>query len=489
MTRNGDGDADTRVSEEHSVVEYALKATETVVWDWNIPEDEITLYPQSQSIFEEITEVDEFISQVHPADQAAVANDFETALQETGEYRTEFRLATDATRWIAAQGIVEFDAADGPQRLTGVGQDVSERKRRYREFKRLGDYIAETEILSEIGGWELETGTDDLRWTAGTKRIHEVESDYEPVLDEAIEFYHPDDRPLVENVVNRCLDSGEPYSIEVRLITEKGRERWVHTQGEIRQRGDSEVLRGVIRDITDQKIRNQRLMVLNRVLRHNIRNSLGVVMGYAELLRDDLSALEPLEDRLADTASFSLEDAQESLGEIHKHTEALFDMSENARRVSHALQRGPPMDDVEVAPIVNALVATFSEQYPAASITVNATADGVQGNEQALEMALRELLENALVHTTAGAPRVEVSISKADADRVHIRVADDGPGIPTMEREVLKRGVEEPLLHGHGLGLWMVNWLVTKVGGSVSIEANDPTGTIVTLTLPAANSE
>ncbi|WP_332898136.1 sensor histidine kinase [Haladaptatus sp. CMSO5] len=488
MTRESTEQSNNQI-EGGSVVEYALNATETVVWDWNIPEDEIEVYPPSQDIFSPVTEVEDFMRQVHPADQQAVVQDFEQAIQGTGAYSTEFRLARDAERWIAAQGIVEFDSKNEPQRLAGVGQDVSERKRRYEEFERLGDYIGETEIIFDIGGWELEPETDDLRWTAGTKRIHEVEPEYEPVLEEAIEFYHPEDRELLEKSVQRCLEDGEPYSIEVRLITETGRERWVHTKGEMRPRGGNEVVRGVIRDITDQKIKNQRLMVLNRVLRHNIRNSLGVMMGYAEMLKDDLNALEPLEKQLTETASFSLEDAQESLAEIHTHAEQLLEMSEDARRVSRTLQRGSSTDYVKVTPIVNDLVATYRKQYPAASITVEATADGVRGNERALEMALRELLENALVHTTDETSRVEVRISEAQDNRICICIADDGPGIPMMEREVLRRGVEEPLLHGQGLGLWMVNWLVTKLGGSVSINANDPTGSIVKLTLPAAAGE
>lgn len=63
-------------------------------------------------------------------------------------------------------------------------------------------------------------------------------------------------------------------------------------------------------------------------------------------------------------------------------------------------------------------------------------------------------------------------------------MADNGPGIPSQEREVPLEGDEEPLKHGGGLGLWIVNWAVTRSDGSVEFDANDPRGSRVSLYLP-----
>ena len=75
---------------------------------------------------------------------------------------------------------------------------------------------------------------------------------------------------------------------------------------------------------------------------------------------------------------------------------------------------------------------------------------------------------------------------RPDEGVVEIRVADEGPGIPEMERAVLLRGAETPLEHMEGLGLWFVNWTVSASGGTVEVVGNDPQGTVVVVSLPRA---
>jgi signal transduction histidine kinase len=96
---------------------------------------------------------------------------------------------------------------------------------------------------------------------------------------------------------------------------------------------------------------------------------------------------------------------------------------------------------------------------------------------------LSELVENALEHTTADAPRVELSVREVSDGTVELSVADDGPGIPEREREILAAGTETQLEHGQGIGLWFVNWAVTQLGGEIQFRENDPEGSLVTVRL------
>jgi signal transduction histidine kinase len=106
-----------------------------------------------------------------------------------------------------------------------------------------------------------------------------------------------------------------------------------------------------------------------------------------------------------------------------------------------------------------------------------------------LGLAVDNLLENAVVHTTSLSPTVEVTVRRdEETGTVEVSVADDGPGIPRQEREVLVDGQETPLDHGSGIGLWLVNWIVSESMGTVSFGENDPTGSVVTLRLPLAGS-
>jgi len=66
---------------------------------------------------------------------------------------------------------------------------------------------------------------------------------------------------------------------------------------------------------------------------------------------------------------------------------------------------------------------------------------------------------------------------------VEISVADDGPGLPEREQEIVATGIETQLKHGQGIGLWFVNWAVTQLGGDLRFQENDPEGSIVTIRL------
>ena len=66
--------------------------------------------------------------------------------------------------------------------------------------------------------------------------------------------------------------------------------------------------------------------------------------------------------------------------------------------------------------------------------------------------------------------------------------AATGPGVDENEVAVVARGEERPLEHGSGLGLWLVNWVVTRYGGSCQVETGDA-GTTVTLRLPALDTD
>jgi light-regulated signal transduction histidine kinase (bacteriophytochrome) len=80
-----------------------------------------------------------------------------------------------------------------------------------------------------------------------------------------------------------------------------------------------------------------------------------------------------------------------------------------------------------------------------------------------LEVALRHIIENAAEHNDADSPVVTVRLQVAnEGGHVEIVVADNGPGIPPQERDVLIEGEETPLRHGSGLGLWIVNWIVNR---------------------------
>lgn len=218
--------------------------------------------------------------------------------------------------------------------------------------------------------------------------------------------------------------------------------------------------------------REQRLEVLNRVLRHNLRNDMSVVLNYAELIR------EFTDDERVGSA----------VEKVQTVGRDLVATGEKARRLDTALEETEP-ERVDLVEVVGSVVERVRGANPSARLDLDlpetAWATAITG----VGLAVENVCENAVVHNDGPAPSVEVSVTRTGGPepRVRIRIADDGPGIPEHERAVLEDGHETPLKHGSGLGLWIVHWIVVwKSGGEVEFEPNDPEGTVVTLVFDAA---
>jgi PAS domain S-box-containing protein len=214
-----------------------------------------------------------------------------------------------------------------------------------------------------------------------------------------------------------------------------------------------------LRDVTDRELREERLAVMNRVLRHNLRNQADVVRGNAESLEADSDRVDTIIGA-ADTIA--------ALGQ-------------QARRIDRYVSEST--DEAVGAVDIRAVVDRVRETVGAdgadvsVSVAVPASAQAVT-NERALVSSLESALDNAVTYADTG-----VSITAEERpDSVVLRVADDGPGIPQWELDSLDTATETALEHSTGLGLWQLKWGVRTLNGELSFETGD--GTTVEIVVP-----
>jgi len=226
-------------------------------------------------------------------------------------------------------------------------------------------------------------------------------------------------------------------------------------------------------DVTTQRLRKQQLEVLNRVLRHNLRNETTVIKGNATLLRD---AIDDAELRAQARA-------------IEERTTALSNLSDKARTVRALFRNQSPAEATcDITQLVTEVVDEVSDTYPDATLTTDEHESIYARGGSLLKTALLEILENAIIYNDHSTPEVTVSIRQSIEDRtgewVKVVISDNGPGIPENEQKTIESAEETPLQHGTGLGLWIVYWAVSLLGGEVTLEDNSPRGTRVILNLP-----
>lgn len=222
-----------------------------------------------------------------------------------------------------------------------------------------------------------------------------------------------------------------------------------------------------LRDVTEQRRQQERLEVLNRVLRHNISNNLQTVRGYAEHLTDEQAA------------AIATDEAART---ILSATDDLLGTVEKARSVEKVFATGTAPEYVPLDTLLADEAAKASERTDAAvTIETDLEECPIQSHEHILRLIVGELLDNAIQHNDSAEPYVELSVSLAE--QAVIRVTDNGPGIPPLEREAVLNGTETSLAHSRGVGLWTVRWGSRYLGGSVAIDDASPTGTVVTVRL------
>jgi two-component system OmpR family sensor kinase len=216
---------------------------------------------------------------------------------------------------------------------------------------------------------------------------------------------------------------------------------------------------------TELARKREKLSVLNRLVRHNLRHEAQKLLGVQAAVKRHVE----------DPADTDLED----IGQVATRLTEMHDQLERSQSLLRGRASGE--QEVDIAAIIESVVEPFQEQHPDLSFVIDIPDSSPIRAGTEVEAALEELVENATTHAEH---TVQVTLSE-NGGTVTISVEDDGPGIPDAERAVIMREAEiGDLSHSQGLGLWFVRWVMDTYDGSIDIEA-DETGTHVELAFPA----
>ncbi len=360
------------------------------------------------------------------------------------------------------------------------------------------------EATAHIGHWHLDLSDNRVTWSDEVYRLHGVPVGNIPEFEQAIEFYHPDDRKTVQDSIEHAIVSCEPYEFKARLVS-NGTVKHVEVRGRVDTDNDGapEAILGVIIDRTDETQMRERLTESIEEARaadrakssflanmsHEIRTPMNGVIGFTELALAEES--NPDQQRrlqmILDSGDAMLRLLNDLLdfAKIAAKQMAIVSETTDLRHTLRSCQR--LMEPVARQRNIS-LVLDIDPAFPPRVLV----------DKMRLRQIVLNLLGNALKFTEEGEVALSASVSRRqfnDPDCMLITVRDSGIGIPADRLQSIFGKFTQAddttarKYGGTGLGLSISTELAELMGGELTAESDPGQGSAFTLSLPLEVAE
>lgn len=378
--------------------------------------------------------------------------------------------------------------------------DITESKRMEAELRGLVQAEQTARALLEAAGrmarmgyWEIPADQSSIKWSPMIYAIHDLPVDAPVTLDQALNFYLPEDRPMVVEEVETLLRAGKTMDFEARILTVKGRTIWIHALGEAVRDETGKIIsvRGIVQDVDERQKSEELLAEKNRELEaataaalayakakaeflanmsHEIRTPLNAIIGMSDLLHEEISDVRLKEfvdtirnggDVLLSLINDILDYSKIEAGklEIESIPVDLHECVESSIDLVAAQATRKKLD----------LLYWIDPEVPAFAL----------GDQTRLRQVLVNLLTNGVKFTDQGEVFVRVTKSAPEVGppHLHFSVRDTGIGIPKDQQRHLFQAFSQGesstarRFGGTGLGLAICQRLVQMMDGRIWIDS------------------
>jgi PAS domain S-box-containing protein len=201
---------------------------------------------------------------IHPEDRDLTIRRWTESVATGKTFEVEHRLRRrdGAYRNMLARGVPLRDASGKIVEWVGVHSDITERKLLEEALRQRERDLTEAHRLARLGTWHWTLADDEVTWSEEVYRVFGFDPALPPPGYEALALLHePDSRTRLHAAVQRTLESGEPYALDVEILLEDGTNKWITARGEVEEWIDGRPgkLRGTIQEITERKLAEQAL--------------------------------------------------------------------------------------------------------------------------------------------------------------------------------------------------------------------------------------
>lgn len=428
----------------------------------------------------------ELLSGRSPAEFA----DLRARLSREGQITKELeQLARDGRRLVVESRLVLSRSFDAQPVVLETNRDITQRREVESALRDSEERLRLAIDAGQVGTWDWDIGRNHVTWSKHIYEFHGLKpGEFDGSVESFARLVHPDDRERVSAAIMRSVETGEPYTIEMRVVRPSGEVRWIFTNGQAHFDAAKKPVRmvGATVDITDRKRAEEQLerVVAERTAKlretvgeleafsysvsHDLRAPLRVMHGYAETLIEDASA------RLNDQE-------REYLNRISRGAQRLDRLINDVLSYSRLAREEVRLSPVDLDRLVNEVI----QQYPAlqpdhATIRVRAPLGVALGHDAMVTQAFSNLLTNGAKFVRPEVrPIIEVR-SEIRGDWLRIWVEDNGIGIARHNLArvfgIFQRLNPESEYEGMGMGLSIVRKAIERLGGSVGVESDEGRG-------------
>jgi two-component system, cell cycle sensor histidine kinase and response regulator CckA len=400
--------------------------------------------------------------------------------------------------------LAAYDQADLSVGVVFTVMDVSERKKAAEQLQENAFRLERAELAAKFGNWELDLNTKKIKGSKGALTIYGVDKK-EFELERAQQIPLPEFRPILDQALIDVIQSQKPYDLEFKAMRQSDKMIIdVHSIADFNP--NTNVVWGVIQDITEKKQAQEELItmekrllhaqkleslgVLSGGIAHDFNNLLTVIIGNLQLAMCDCDRISPAGRSLTKALEAANRSASLACQMLAYSGKGAFDVkdvnlsaivADNAQMLRSAIAKTVNMEielddnmaDVrcdagQMQQLIMNLIINASEALEGKSGTVKLCTGVIDCDEALLAQSL--LIEKPVPQ-----------------DMAYIRVTDDGCG---MSAETINR-IFDPFFTskftGRGLGMSVVHGIVKGHGGAITVQSKLGKGTTIAVYFPVSH--
>ncbi|KPZ57189.1 MULTISPECIES: ATP-binding protein [Pseudoalteromonas] len=357
--------------------------------------------------------------------------------------------------------------------------------------------LSKLENIANIGTWEVDLIENKVYWSKQTKRIHQVADDYQPIMDNAIEFYKDgSSKDAINQAVENAINKGEKWNLELEVITAQNQEIWISTFGEAEfHEGNCIRLFGTFQDITESILLREELKKKKAEAEHMLEDRSMLFAKISHELRTPLNGITGMLTTLIDEKNTEKRDekikiALRSADILLNIINEVLDFS----KINHGELKLEPTD-VLLKTIFSDLASLYTPLFKETSVELiieNTIDDSCWAfcDSTRLSQITSNLLSNALKFTEQGQVKLNTQlINNNDALSLGITVSDTGRGMTPAFLESLFSPFTQEVdaknnKGGTGLGLAIIKELVEYMGGTITVTSELTKGSTFSINIP-----